>query len=66
MQNKKLPQHVKKYCERRGLDPDDLPENLNDRLADASVSEVKLLDDLGSMLENDPGANKEKYAFVVH
>jgi hypothetical protein len=63
---KKLPEHVKKYFERRGLDPDDLPENLNDRLADASVSEVKLLDDLGSMLENDPGANKEKYAFVVH
>ena len=63
---KKLPEHVKKYFERRGLDPDTLSENVNDRLADASVSEIKLLDDLGSMLENDPGPNKEKYAFVVH
>jgi hypothetical protein len=63
---KKLPQHVKKYFEKRKLDPDDLAPGLNDRLADASAAEIKLLDDLGTMLENDPGPNNEKYAFVVH
>jgi hypothetical protein len=63
---KQLPEHVKKYFQRRGLDPNALSEDVNDRLAEASPSEIKLLDDLGSMLENDPGPNKEKYAFVVH
>ena len=36
MPKKKLPQHVKKYFENRGLDPDNLPQDFNDRLADAS------------------------------
>jgi hypothetical protein len=63
---KKLPQHVKKYFEDRGLDPDDLPKDFNDRLADASVSEIKLLDDLGTMLEKNPGPNRDKYVFMVH
>ena len=63
---KKLPQHVKKYFEKRNLDPDNLAPDLNDRLADASASEIKLLDDLGTMLEDDPGPNRDKYVFVVH
>ena len=66
MPKKKLPQHVKNYFERRGLDPDKLPQDFNDRLADASASEIKLLDDLGTMLENDPGPNRDKYAFMIH
>ena len=63
---KKLPQHVKNYFEKRGLDPDNLPQDFNDRLADASVSEIKLLDDLGTMLEKNPGPNRDKYVFMVH
>jgi hypothetical protein len=63
---KKLPQHVKNYFEKRGLDPDNLPQDFNDRLADASASEIKLLDDLGTMLENDPGPNRDNYAFMIH
>lgn len=66
MPKKELPPHVKNYFRRRNLDPNQLSQPLNDALAEASVSDIKLLDELGPILEADPGPNKDNYVFVVH
>jgi hypothetical protein len=46
-----MPNHVLKYLEENGVDPNDLPDEVKETLASLSLGEVALLEVVGDSLQ---------------